>query len=86
MCIGNLIYQCFENNRAHTFYKFYTANYQVPATADSAARNLDSQLPDHFGDVHKDTTGPEHGKVRPKTDSYNRLTGILLAETVMHLT
>ena len=84
LCIGDLVYQCFENHRAHTFNKFYTANNKVPATADAAARNLNSQLPDHIGDVHKYTTGSEHGKVRPKPDSNNRFTDILLAEPVMH--
>ena len=84
--ISNFFYQCFDNHRAHTFYKFYTANYQVPTTADTAAGNLDSQFPDHLGDVHKDTAGAEYRKVRSKAYGNNRFSCILLAKAVMDLT
>ena len=53
ICVGNLLDQSFQNNIAHTFHEFYTANNQVPASADAASRDLVMKFPDHPWDIHE---------------------------------
>jgi len=63
-----------------------TPHNQVPAAVDTGLGYLLLQLPHHLRNIHQHTPAAQHSKIRPVPQCHNRLTRILMAQPVMHLT